>query len=161
MSTAQILPELFLGPCPRGIEDIDQLKRAFAITAVLNLQTDEDMMEDRIVWPAHAAHYQAAGIEAVRMPIRDFDPDDLCAKLPAGVRALERLLASGHVMYLHCTAGQSRSPTVAIAYLHWCRGMELEEAVAHVRERRWCWPEVDAIREANWKERESGADPPA
>jgi atypical dual specificity phosphatase len=86
----------------------------------------------------------------VRLPIRDFDPVDLRAKLPAAVRALRALLLAGYTVYLHCSAGTGRSPTVAIAYLHRVLGWDLGRAVAYVQRRRYCIPNPDAIRLAEW-----------
>ncbi len=42
MDADQILPQLFVGACPCDPADIESLVRNFGITAVLNLQTDED-----------------------------------------------------------------------------------------------------------------------
>ena len=42
----------------------------------------------------------------------DFDRADLKLKLPASVTALNDLVESGETVYVHCTAGVSRSPTV-------------------------------------------------
>jgi protein-tyrosine phosphatase len=82
--------------------------------------------------------------------VRDFDAAELRSKLPECVRNLDGLLASGHVAYLHCTAGVNRSPTVAMAYLHRCRGWKLGEASAHVAERLWCSPNLEAVFAADW-----------
>jgi hypothetical protein len=43
MDVSQILPNLFVGSYPAGQEDVDQLRRELGVTAVLNVQTDEDM----------------------------------------------------------------------------------------------------------------------
>jgi protein-tyrosine phosphatase len=157
MDYDQILPQLFVGSRPRIVEDIDELVRDTGITAVLNLQTDEDMVWYDTDWEKLEAHYRKTEIEIIRFPIRDFDPDDLREQLPQCVRALEKLFAAGHTVYLHCTAGVNRSPTVAIAYIHWCRGWNLEKAAAYVKQRRTCSPEVDAIRLAKWDEEESSS----
>ncbi len=100
---------------PKTIDDIDELQREVGITAVLNLQTDDDTRSIRLVWEPLEAHYGISGIELCRVPVRDFDPSDLREKLPACVRDLDQLLAAGHAVYLHCTLGPGRSPTVAIA----------------------------------------------
>ncbi|HUU12947.1 MAG TPA: dual specificity protein phosphatase family protein [Terriglobia bacterium] len=157
MDYDQILPQLFVGSRPRIVKDIDELVRDAGITAVLNLQTDEDMSWYDTDWEKLEAHYRKTEIEVVRFPIRDFDPDDLREKLPGCVRALEELLEAGRIVYLHCTAGVNRSPTVAVAYIHKCRGWDLEKAVTFVMERRNCSPEVDAIRLAAWDE--AGSSP--
>jgi protein-tyrosine phosphatase len=150
MDYDQILPQLFVGSRPRIVEDIDELVRDAGIAAVLNLQTDEDMSWYDIDWQNLEAHYRKTEIEVVRFPVRDFDPEDLREKLPECVHKLKGLLEGGRIVYLHCTAGVNRSPTAAAAYLHRCRGWDVEKAVAYVKERRNCSPEVEAIRLAAW-----------
>lgn len=140
-----ILPELFVGSHPRTSGDIERLSRTLGVKAVLNMQTDEDMETWGINWATHAAQYERRGVEVARVPIRDFDRLDLRKKLPDAVRVLNQLLVRGHTVYTHCTAGVGRAPAVVIAYLHWCRGWELERAVNHVTSRRSCAPNVEAI----------------
>jgi protein-tyrosine phosphatase len=146
MDYDQILPELFVGSHPASSDEIDRLQAESDITAVLNVQTDGDMQYVNLDWGSLQAHYTARGIELRRVPVRDFDPVDLREKLPACVRVLNQLLAAGRPVYVHCTAGAGRSPSVVIAYLHWCRGWDLDEAVAHVKHRRPCSPNVEAIQ---------------
>jgi len=140
MNYSIILPTLWLGPNPIDTEEFDDLK-ALGITAILSLQSPEDVEEpgrDRTM----AA---SAGLTYCNVAVIDFDSDDLRNRLPTCVKALERLLQAGHTVYLHCTAGVSRSPTVAAAYLHWYLGMPLDRALDHVCELRNCCPDKDAI----------------
>lgn len=134
----QILPELYVGSCPQGFDDIKRLKSRCNITAVLNLQTDEDLWERGLDWPALKAHYRNLHIHTQRIPMRDFDYDDQRRVLPKAVSALDTLLASGHTTYLHCNAGLGRSPLVAMAYFYWSRNLSVEKAIEHVEERRPC-----------------------
>ena len=71
---------------------------------------------------------------------------ELRAKLYPAIQALGELLAEGHTVYLHCTAGIGRAPTVAIGYLHTCLGWNWDAAVAHVKQARECAPHVEALR---------------
>ena len=162
MDLVQILPNLFVGIVPRTVEDIEILVREFGITAVLNLQTDDDMRSVDVDWKPLEENYRKRNVALTRCRVRDFDSLDLREKLPECVRALQRLLANGHTVYLHCTAACGRSPTVAIAYLHWHLGWDLNRAVTYVKHRRPCVPNVDAIRGANWvPDPAEAADPPA
>ena len=145
MDYNRILPELFLGSYPKDNSELDLLRQRSGITAVLNLQTDEDMRD----WGSLQDHYRASGIELRRVPVRDFDPTDLREKLPECVRVLDQLLKEGRLVYVHCTAGAGRSPTVVIAHLHWCRNWDLDEAVAFVKKYRTCSPNVETIRLAS------------
>ncbi len=149
MGYNRILPELFLGSYPKDNSELDLLRQRSGITAVLNLQTDEDMRSLNLDWGSLQDHYTASGIELRRVPVRDFDPTDLREKLPECVRVLDQLLKEGRLVYVHCTAGAGRSPTVVIAHLHWCRNWDLDEAVAFVKKYRTCSPNVETIRLAS------------
>jgi len=149
MDYHRILPKLFIGSYPESAEEIERLKRETGVTAVLNLQTDDDMRYFKLDWDLLVKAYKSSGIELHRLAVRDFDAVDLQQKLPACVSALNDLLESGHTVYLYCSAGAGRSPTVAIAYLFWRHGWGLDQAVAHVMQCRPCSPNVEAIRLAN------------
>jgi len=84
------------------------------------------------------------------VPVTDFDSANLRRKLPECVVALNQMLHAGHSVYVHCTAGVSRSPTVVAAYLHWCLDWPLEEAVSHLKGIRACTPNWEAINRARW-----------
>jgi len=146
MDFDQILPQLFVGYCPLEPADVDALKKALGITAVLNLQTDEDFAFWGINWQEMEAAYGRLGIEVRRVPVQDFNREDLRQRLPVCVQALDELLRADHTVYVHCTAGMNRSPSTVVAYLHWVRGMDLDEAVNYVKERRDCDPYVEVIR---------------
>jgi protein-tyrosine phosphatase len=150
MNYAQLLPQLFLGSRPETTADIERLRLTSRINAVVNLQTDDDMRAVNLVWEPLEAHYRTSGIELCRVPVRDFDPVDLREKLPDCVRALNHLLAASRSVYLHCTLGAARSPTVAIAYLYRCRGWDLDQAMTYVKGRWQCSPNIEAVRLAVW-----------
>jgi len=148
MDLDQILPQLYVGSCPKDTAEIVRLRRDYGITAVLNLQTDDDFRFWHIDGEQLESQYRSLGIEIRRVPVQDFHPDDLRRKLPECVQTLDRLLGEGHKVFVHCNAGINRSPTTVIAYLHWCLGWDLEEALRHVTNRRRCDPYIDAIRQA-------------
>ncbi len=141
----EIVPGLFVGACPRTPGEVAQLAAA-GLSAVLTMQTDADLDDQEIDWPALRAVYERSGIAVCRQPIRDFDPRALRERLPEAVDALRGLREAGHRVYVHCTAGVGRSPTVVVAFLHWVRGWDLAEAARHVVGRRWCEPNLEAIR---------------
>jgi protein-tyrosine phosphatase len=145
LTYAQILPRLFIGSHPRTVEDIEWLRREAGITAVLNIHTDDDMRSVNLDFPPLQAHYKANGIVLRRAPMVE-EQVELRAKLYQAILALSELLAEGHTVYLHCTAGIGRAPTVAIGYLHTCLGWELDDAVTHVKLARQCAPHVEALR---------------
>ncbi len=150
MNLDQIEPNLFLGSCPDHADDVESLRSKYAITAVLNVQTDKDMEVWGIDWATLQRAYERVGIVVKHEPVRDYDVDALQQQLPACVRALQELCEQGHVVYVHCTAGINRSPTIVIAYLHHCQGWELADALAHVLRCRVCKPFLQPIVGADW-----------
>lgn len=155
MQFDQILPHVYVGSCPMDGADVDALARA-GVTAVLNLQTDDDFDCWGIHWDQLEACYRRVEIDVRRVPVRDFDPDALRRGLPDCAGTLAELLRAGHTVYVHCSAGINRSPTTVIAYLHWVEGWELDEAVAHVTRRRACDPYVEAVRLAGEDRQRTG-----
>lgn len=145
MDLSQILPNLLVGSYPGSSKDIDRLRRE-GVTAVLNVQTDEDTAYWGVNWYHLEPYYHEVGIEVRRVPVRDFDADDLRQKLPKCVEVLDELLHQGHTVYVHCNMGVNRSPSIVIAYLHWVLGVDLEMAADHVMQCRSCDPYLDAIR---------------
>lgn len=144
-----ILPRLLVGSCPQVCDDIDRLKRDYGVTAVLNLQTEDDFAYWGIAWEQLEEYYQCQGMEVRRVPVRDFDAADLRQRLPDTARAVHELMEAGHTLLVHCSAGVNRSPSTVIAYLHWYREMDLSEAVETVTSRRLCDPDVGTIRLAS------------
>lgn len=143
---SKILPELFVGSCPKTADDIGQLESA-GITGVLNLQTQEDFDFHHVDWPGIRTMYIDHHMEIRRIPIRDFDEDSLRERLPDAVRALDGLLDEGRISYVHCNVGVNRSPSTVIAYLHWVRGWSLDDAEQHVKKcRPRSLPVMDVIR---------------
>jgi protein-tyrosine phosphatase len=135
---------LFVGTFPRSTEDIDRLHQQ-GVTAVLNVQTDEDMAYWGVNWNRLERQHRQVGIEVRRVPVRDFDLDDLRRQLPECVEVLEELLQSGYIAYVYCNMGINRSPSIVIAYLHWVQGWDLENATDNVMKCRSCEPYLDAI----------------
>jgi protein-tyrosine phosphatase len=115
MNCARILPNLVFGPDTRSEEEFVQL-RALKITAILNLQADDEVAGGLLPAKNTAERH---GFVFCNMPVTDFDRLELRRKLPACVDRLKALLDAGHSVYVHCTAGVNRSPTVSAAYLHW------------------------------------------
>lgn len=146
MTYSKILPRLYVGSGPCGLADVQSVKEELGVTAVLNLQTDDDF-QARPLAPVHLESiYRGYGMEMRRLPIQDVDPDDLREKLPAAASLLWELLETGHVVFVHCAAGVGRAPSVVVAYLHWFRGWRLRAAERHVQRSHPCMPNVQAIQ---------------
>jgi protein-tyrosine phosphatase len=78
------------------------------------------------------------GFVAYSIDIRDKESVDLRPHLEAACVYIERALARGEGVLVHCQQGVSRSPSIVIAYLIRNHGMSYESALAFVRRKRAC-----------------------
>lgn len=147
----QIVPNLYVGSCLTSTDEIDDLT-AIPITAVLNLQTDDDFNLENIDWPRLAEHYRQVRVEVTRIEVRG--PSVLQVKLADCLDALRNLLGNGRVVLVHCTEGKNRSPTVVIAYLHRVLGWDMDDAVRHVKSK---WPLSDPYLEVVTQSENAGS----
>lgn len=72
----------------------------------------------------------------LRIPIDDSLRDDLLAWIPEALKFIDGAINSGHSVLVHCAAGISRSPALAVAYIMYHLGMDLDHAYRFVKERR-------------------------
>lgn len=107
---------VYIGPYPQHEEDIEKIHEQ-GITAILNLQTDQDMNHRQVNWDTNCSHYKKRKIEPFRFPIQDFNRRDLSEKLAEAGALLTNLISKMHKVYVHCTAGMSRAAATVIAYL--------------------------------------------
>jgi protein-tyrosine phosphatase len=145
MDVSRVLRQLYVGSCPTSVEDINHLKADYRITAVLNLQTEDDFDHCNLEWNSLEARYHELGIAVRWIPLRDFDGPNVQRTLSECVAALDELLRAGHIVYIHCNLGTVRSPTVVVAYLVQGRGWDLEDAIECVTRCCSCSPAIHAI----------------
>lgn len=145
LSCDEVSEGIFVGTYPQTPEDVKHIKEKLGATAVLCLQDDNDFRALGIRWDLLERAYAAEGIKAVHEPVEDFSRRQLLRRLPDIVETLRKLIEGGHVVYLHCTAGLNRSPTVAIAYLVRHAGMSVVEATEQVTTARECFPYEDVL----------------
>ena len=138
-SVTEISRGLLVGEFPRP-EDIAWLKSEFGVTAIHNLQDDEDLALNGLRERELSEACRKSGIKFVRTQIQDGSADAMAGRLEHTLAALAKLVNSGERVFLHCNAGLNRAPTLAIAYLRAHGEMSLDEACAHVKARRACGP---------------------
>lgn len=130
---------LAVGSYPPGPEAIAALAEA-GVQAVVNLQSDPDLHGRGLDWNRMWMTYTAAGIRVTRVPIIDFDIQDLARRLSDAVAAVAKQVDAGRMTYVHCNAGLNRSPTTVIGFLVRHRGLSVDDAVSWVQERHECVP---------------------
>lgn len=143
----EVLAErLWVGSFVR-LEEV-KLLRQIGITAVVSVQSDEDLITYHIPVKKLLRAYDQAEIEFRRIATPDFDKNALGANLGQIVAEIEAALAPRWAkVYLHCTAGINRGPTAAAAYLIRARGFSAQEAYEFVLARRHCGPYLDILKE--------------
>jgi protein-tyrosine phosphatase len=124
-----------------------RILRQMGITSVLNLQSDRDLANYNISLKKLIQAYLHEEIDLRRIPIPDFDRLAVGTLLPQAVEGLENALAPLRAkVYVHCTAGINRGPTLAAAYLIKADGLTAQEAYSHVIARRDCSPYLDTLQ---------------
>lgn len=118
----RILPFLFLGS-QRDAQD-SELLAAHNICYELNVSTScpkPDFIPD--------AHF-------LRIPVNDSHADKLRPYFARACHFLDKVRESSGCVLVHCLAGVSRSPTVAIAYVMRHLGLSSDEAYRYVKSKR-------------------------
>jgi len=145
LNWGDIRDNIVIGSCPLTPADLDGIHHYTGATALLSLQTDACREVFAIDYAEHQRHAQRRRLTLVNTPMRDFDPLAQRQGLPAAVRALARLFADGHKVYVHCTAGINRAPLTVLGYLTFVEGMATDDAMALIRHGR---PEAEPYWEA-------------
>uniref|UniRef100_A0A1D1ZB83 Dual specificity protein phosphatase 4 n=1 Tax=Anthurium amnicola TaxID=1678845 RepID=A0A1D1ZB83_9ARAE len=145
-----IRSDLIVGSCLQTPGDVDKL-RSIGVKTIFCLQQDSDLEYFGIDIGAIQEYAKQCGdIEHCRAEIRDFDAFDLRMRLSAVVSKLHKAInRNGGITYVHCTAGLGRAPAVALAYMFWVQGYELNEANTLLLSKRSCFPKLEAIKGAS------------
>lgn len=143
----EVLPKrLWIGVYLRP-KDVEALSQR-GITSVISLQSDEDLNSFGLSADALSRAFGNAGIGYRRVPTPDFNRVALARNLADAVAAVDSALQQAEAcVYLHCTAGVNRAPTVAAAYLIRALGKSALEAYEHVTARRKCSPYLSILEE--------------
>jgi len=132
------MPWLWNGEEPGGEDRIDFITGDLALGSLETASDFEALTRHGIRAIVDASHREGnprfPGILYHEVPIDD--PDErLAAFLPGMVAFVDEARRHGPVL-LHCVAGISRSPALALCYLHERHGLTLAAALDHIRSRR-------------------------
>jgi protein-tyrosine phosphatase len=142
---AAVTPRLLVGEYATPA-DAAWLRRAHDVGAVLCLQEEIDLARCGLAAAELRRAYARHHIEFHHLPIADGEDASLRAQLDLAVTVLGEAIDRGQRVYVHCSAGMNRAPTVAIAYLHRVAGLSLEAAHELMRSRRPCVPYMTVLR---------------
>ena len=118
---------IYMGPYPQSESDFKMLSES-GIDCILNVQSDQDLIFRQINYELQLKQAKSVGITIHRYPIIDFNQEDLFKKLKGAGDLLNKLLNEGKKIYVHCTAGMSRSAATVIIYLVLYENYTVEEA---------------------------------
>ncbi|EGD77993.1 hypothetical protein PTSG_09628 [Salpingoeca rosetta] len=141
----EILPYMYVGA--EAHAEKEEIVRKHGITHILNLTTRS---------PTRHPHIEYCVIE-----ILDSWNQNLIAHFGEAFEFIERAREAGGKVLVHCVAGISRSPSVAIAYLMFKNKMSLSDAYALVKKKRpSISPNLDFMAELQQYEKQiKAADP--
>lgn len=155
----KLAERLWVGSYPTGPQDFNALKEE-GIAAVLSLQTEGDIHASGLLPKTVWRMAMSSGLDYERFEIRDFVEDAVRrAIVPAMGRlhALFELLDDDESVFVHCTAGINRSPSVALGYAILRDGRSAEEVLAAARNARPIIRPYEGVlhalekdRDANW-----------
>ncbi|HUJ34639.1 MAG TPA: dual specificity protein phosphatase family protein [Solirubrobacteraceae bacterium] len=155
---ADVFDDLIVGAYPLDQGDVDTLAH-MGIDRVLNLTEDVEYRPGDREAVEHAL--ADAGIAESRLPLTDYGGLP-AGELEAAVRAVGGWLDDGERTYLHCRAGWQRSAAVAAGVVAIRAGIDIDEALDHVRRRK---PSADPLPHQRadlrrwWESRQVADDP--
>lgn len=115
---------VFIGALP-FVGDVTKLKN-MGIGAVVNTCRE---------YPGPKAAYAREHIEQLYLPTVDFTAPRL-QDIERGVKFIERHVAEGTGVYIHCKAGRGRSATIVVCWLIAAKAMTPEQAQRFLSQKR-------------------------
>jgi predicted ATP-grasp superfamily ATP-dependent carboligase len=117
----QVTPQVYIG-AQHGWTGKQKLRR-WGISAIVNMRSEfDDSCHDLVL-----GHYCHLGTEEFTAPTIE--------QLQEGIAFIRRVVDGGGRVYVHCSEGVSRAPTMVTAFLI-DQGMTLPEAIDHIRRSR-------------------------
>ena len=109
---------IVLGTYPLFEVDVEQLTAKTKCDSILSVQTDMDLKQRGIDEVQMKKWYKKYGIkEYQRIPITDDNNSPYADQMFEVCKVLDQLIEKKRIVYVNCTAGQSRSTSLAAFYL--------------------------------------------
>ncbi len=134
----KLADRLWVGSYPTGPQDFVTLKEE-GVAAVLSLQTEGDIKASGLLPKTVWRLAMSSGLDYERFEIRDFVEDAVrraIVKAMGKLHELFEMLDEDEDVYVHCTAGINRSPSVALGYALLRDGLSADEVLARARAAR-------------------------
>lgn len=129
--------------------DAKRIKNQIGADLVISLQDDICLKRLNIPQRRLNLFYKLNKIKYIRLPITEFDPDDLTNKLIGATDIAQPYIDDANRVYIHCNQGMERAPSFLVTYLvRYENFPSVDEAVDFVKEKRACTPVIDSISEA-------------
>jgi protein tyrosine phosphatase (PTP) superfamily phosphohydrolase (DUF442 family) len=107
----------FIGPYPQSEADIESLSKD-KVTDLFCVQSYNDFKHRDINFDSIKQLCESYNIDVYHVPIIDFDLDDLVKHITKAVKLYANLVEQkDRKVFVHCTAGMSRSVSVVVGYL--------------------------------------------
>ena len=129
LNWGQITENIVIGTCPMVPDDLKKIQSEAEISGVLSLQHDDCLAFWDIKYATMYRTGTVRGLMMERCPIKDFDVQDVRKRLPKAILMLANMLTLEHRVYVHCTAGMGRAPTVVLGYLTLVEGYSPDDAI--------------------------------
>ena len=131
-SFAEVGEDLVMGAYPQDAADVAELAAA-GVTRIFNLV--QDLEYDPGARAACVAALAAAGIKERRVELVDYGSLQ-SVQIEDAAQTVLAWLSVGERVYVHCRAGWQRSATVVAAIVTLLEGVEPEQALEILRERK-------------------------
>ena len=134
---------IFVGTYLQNEEDFEIISKK-GINAIINVQTDKDLEYRKIDINSLNKYANKYGIEMKRYPIEDFNKEELYNKIKGAADLLNELIKEGKTVYIHCTAGIGRSPSIVAIYLILYKNYSIRNAMILCKKSR---PKISPVLE--------------
>ena len=132
----QITKNIFLGAVPLKSLNHEKLFKEKNITSILSIIEEKETTKKTVfTTPINLSYWKKNDFSHLHIPIKDRYPLS-SIDLQKAADFIHREVSSNKKIYVHCTAGRSRSAMVIIAYLLKYKKMDLTEAYKFLKSKR-------------------------
>ncbi|KAH3855182.1 dual specificity protein phosphatase 3-like [Dreissena polymorpha] len=137
----EVYPGVYCGDMKVALDN-EHLNK-IGITHIINCSQGKGSSETN----TDSMFYQPAGIKFHGIKAQDSPTFNMTIFYKEAVEFMDKALKSGGKVFVHCSKGVSRSPTIVIAYLMMKCNMDLMSAMRTIRPKRKIHPNDGFIRQ--------------